>query len=211
VATWQRSAFARVRSDVRSPPDSRQLCRFTEQSRTDPNVAPSRQAGGSLVRAQYRPYKRPANELCCCATRQLCSLDGNTSLIERAATHFVGEMRVVPPRCRLATGSGAGRDVETAYVWVPFIPFAGGCSSGGFAGLKREAAAGRQRQTSRPRPLRTQITSRSRARCRGRSAEASSASAVGSSGGRLRNRLYDSWSASPARRRSGQCRPDRDR
>jgi len=43
---WQRSTFARVRSIVRSPPDSAQPCTSAEHQRTDANAAPTRQAGG---------------------------------------------------------------------------------------------------------------------------------------------------------------------
>ena len=56
---WQGPAFVRVRPTVRSP--GRTLCPYSlsAPTRTAPNARPESTSWGSLVRAQYRPHRKP--------------------------------------------------------------------------------------------------------------------------------------------------------
>jgi hypothetical protein len=56
---WQRSTFVRVRSRVRLLPGFRSTCTLDEQQRTGANACSESTSWGSLVRAQYRPSKKP--------------------------------------------------------------------------------------------------------------------------------------------------------
>jgi len=116
---WQRLAFVRVRSGVRSPKDCAQPCALREQQRTGTNAAQSRQAEGHW----FEPSTAHLDPRSHHEKRMVARVRSDTQDADARAVRSLAASRAALPAARVTFGRDA-RMLAIAACAIALQPFA---------------------------------------------------------------------------------------